>query len=147
VRSARGVVVDASVALAAVLLEPLHSQALAVLEKSAAPGSRGLCPDVFDTECAAGIVKAVRQGRLDTGLIERTWSSVAGLPLDRHPATEIGADALQVALDHGISAYDAMYVALSLSTGLPLVTADNRLVRMLSGTGCELIPLDEITVT
>jgi predicted nucleic acid-binding protein len=67
--------------------------------------------------------------------------------LDRHPALEIGADALQVALDHGISAYDAMYVALSLSTGLPLVTADNRLVRMLSGTGCEVIPLDEITVT
>jgi predicted nucleic acid-binding protein len=147
VSSARGFVVDASVALTAVLLEPLHSQALAVLDQSAAPGSRGLCPDVFDTECAAGIVKAVRQGRLDRDLIERAWSSVADLPLERHPTMEIGADALQVALYHGISAYDAMYVALSLSTGLPLVTADERLVRMLSGTGCELISLDEIAVT
>ena len=145
--SAKGVVVHASVALTAVLLEPLHSQALAVLDQSAAPGSRGLCPDVFDTECAAGIVKAVRQGRLGRDLIERTWSSVAGLPLERHSALEIGADALHVALDHGISACDAMYVALSLSAGLPLVTADIRLVRMLSGTDCELIPLDEIAVT
>jgi predicted nucleic acid-binding protein len=60
---------------------------------------------------------------------------------------EIGADALQVALDHGISAYDAMYVALSLSTGLPLVTADDRLVRMLSGSGCDLISLETIETT
>lgn len=144
---ARGVVVDASVALTIVLLEPLHPQALAVLDQSAAPGSSGLCPDVFDTECAAGIVKAVRQGRLRRDLVQRTWSSVAGLPLERHPAVEIGADALQVALDHGISANDAMYVALSLSTGLPLVTADDRLVRMLSGSGYDLISLETIETT
>ena len=60
---------------------------------------------------------------------------------------EIGADALQVALDHGISAYDAMYVALSLSTGLPLVTADDRLVRTLSGSGYDLISLETIETT
>ncbi len=144
---AAGVVVDASVALAAVLLEPLHQQALAVLDQSAATGSSGFCPDVFDTECAAGIVKAVRQGRLHRDLVERTWANVAGLPLERRPAAEIGADALRVALDRGISAYDAMYVALSLSTGLPLVTADDRLVRMLSGIGCEVIPLDAIVTT
>jgi predicted nucleic acid-binding protein len=40
-----------------------------------------------------------------------------------------------------------MYVALSLSTGLPLVTADERLVRMLSGSGCELVPLGAIAPT
>jgi hypothetical protein len=39
------------------------------------------------------------------------------------------------------------YVALSLSTGLPLVTADERLVRMLSGSGCELVPLGAIAPT
>ena len=138
------VVVDASVALAAVLLEPLHEQALAILAQSAASGSSCLCPDVFDSECAAGIVKAVRQGRLREDLVERTWARLAGLPFERHPATLIGADAVRMALLQGISAYDAMYVALSLAADLPLVTADDRLVRMLSGSACHLIPLEAI---
>ena len=142
-----GLVVDASVALAAVLLEPLHEQALAVLDRSAASGSNCLCPDVFDTECAAGIVKAVRQGRLREHLVERTWAQLASLPIERRPATLIGADALRLALLRGISAYDAMYVALSLAAELPLVTADDRLVRMLSGTGCRLIPLEAFATT
>lgn len=140
-------VVDASVALAAVLLEPLHEQALAVLDRSGAKASGSLCPDVFDTECAAGIVKAVRQGRLREDLMERTWAQLSGLPLERCPAVLIGADALAVALRHGVSAYDAMYVALSLTAGLPLVTADDRLVRMLTGSDCELIPLENIATS
>jgi predicted nucleic acid-binding protein len=139
-----GLVIDASVALAAALLEPLHPQALAVLEHSAATGSSCLCPDVFDTECAAGIVKAVRQGRLRKDLIERTWTQLADLPLERRSSRLVGSEALNIALGHGISAYDAMYVALSRMAGLPLVTADDRLVRTLSGSGYDLISLETI---
>jgi predicted nucleic acid-binding protein len=39
-----------------------------------------------------------------------------------------------------------MYVALSSAEGLPLVTADARLVRMLAGTGHEALLLDEVTM-
>jgi predicted nucleic acid-binding protein len=140
-------VIDASVALAATLLEPLHPQALAVLEHSAATGSNCLCPDVFDTECAAGIVKAIRQGRLRKDLIERTWTQLADLPVERRSSRLLGTEALNIALGHGISAYDAMYVALSRIAGLPLVTADDRLVRMLSGSGYDLVPLETIATT
>jgi predicted nucleic acid-binding protein len=56
-------------------------------------------------------------------------------------------DALRIAADCGISAYDAMYVALSRIAGLPLVTADDRLVRMLSGSGYDLVPLETIATT
>lgn len=143
----RDLVIDASVALAAALLEPLHEQALAVLEHPADRGSGCLCPDVFDAECAAGIVKAVRQGRLREDRIERTWTQLADLPLERRSSRLIGAEALSIALAHGISAFDAAYVALSRSAGLPLVTADERLVRMLVGSGYDLISLETIATT
>jgi predicted nucleic acid-binding protein len=40
-----------------------------------------------------------------------------------------------------------MYVALSLAADLPLVTGDDRLVRVLSGSGCHLIPLESVATT
>jgi predicted nucleic acid-binding protein len=37
-------------------------------------------------------------------------------------------------LDHGISAYDACYVALAHRLGIDLITADQRLVCVFDGT-------------
>jgi predicted nucleic acid-binding protein len=138
------VVLDASVALAALLLEPLHGQALAVIGRATAEGSRCLCPDSFDVECAAGITKAVRRGRMGLESGERAWVQLAALPFERHACRVLGVDALRIAAGCGISAYDAMYVALSSSEGLPLVTADARLVRMLAATGYDVIPLETV---
>jgi predicted nucleic acid-binding protein len=53
-------------------------------------------------------------------------------------------DALRIAADCGISAYDAVYVALSSAEGLPLMTADVRLVRALVGTGYEALSLEGV---
>jgi predicted nucleic acid-binding protein len=41
---------------------------------------------------------------------------------------------LEIAIAHNISAYDACYVELSERLQLPLVTADQKLIRALSGT-------------
>lgn len=139
-------VLDASVALAALLLEPLHRHALAVIERATAEGSRCLCPDSFDGECATGITKAIRRGRMPRESGERAWVQLAALPLERHPCRVLGLDALRIAADCGISAYDAMYVALSSLEGLPLMTADARLVRALVGTGHEALLLDDVTI-
>ena len=43
-------------------------------------------------------------------------------------------EALQLAVAHGMTAYDACYVALAQRNGIPLVTADEKLVRLLAGT-------------
>jgi predicted nucleic acid-binding protein len=139
-------VLDASVALAALLLEPLHRQALSVIERATAEGSRCLCPDSLDVECAAGITRAVRRGRIRRESGERAWVQLAALPLERHPCRVLGLDALRIAVACGISAYDAMYVALSSAEGLPLMTADARLVRALAGTEHEALLLDDVTI-
>jgi predicted nucleic acid-binding protein len=139
------VVLDASVALAALLLEPLHREALSLIELATAEGSRCLCPDSFDAECAAGITRAVRRGRIPRESGEQAWVQLAALPLERHPCQLLGLDALRIAADSGISAYDAMYVALSKAEGLPLVTADARLVRALANTEHKAMLLGEVT--
>jgi predicted nucleic acid-binding protein len=137
-------VLDASVALAALLLEPLHRQALSVIERATAEGSRCVCPDSLDVECAAGITRAVRRGRIRRESGEQAWLQLVALPLERHPCRVLGMDALRIAADCGISAYDAMYVALSSAEGLPLMTADARLVRALAGTEYEALSLEGV---
>lgn len=137
-------VLDASVALAALLLEPLHRQALSVIERATADGSRCLCPDSLDVECAAGITRAVRRGRIRRESGEQAWLQLVALPLERHPCRVLGMDALRIAADCGISAYDAMYVALSSAEGLPLMTADAWLVRALAGTQYEALSLEGV---
>jgi predicted nucleic acid-binding protein len=51
---------------------------------------------------------------------------------------ELAADALEVALAHDVSAYDAAYVALSRRLGLPLITAGESLVRALAQTSFDV---------
>lgn len=141
-----GLVLDASVALAALLLEPLHREALTVIDRATAAGSRCLCPDSLDVECAAGITRAIRRGRIERASGEQAWLQLIELPLERHPCRVLGMAALQIAAACGISVYDAMYVALSFAERLPLMTADARLVRALAGTEYEVLSLHDVTL-
>ena len=43
-------------------------------------------------------------------------------------------DALEIAVQYGSTAYDSAYVVLSQNLALPLVTADEALVRRFAGT-------------
>lgn len=47
---------------------------------------------------------------------------------------DLMADAVSIALAHGISAYDASYVALSNQVGATLLTLDQGLVNALANT-------------
>ena len=61
-------------------------------------------------------------------------ADLRGLGLRVVPTQELVEEALQIALDQGITAYDASYVALAGKLTLPLVTADEPLTRRLAGT-------------
>lgn len=56
------------------------------------------------------------------------------LALLASPAQALAGEALDIALAHDITAYDATYVALAQQLDLPLITADARLVRLLANT-------------
>jgi predicted nucleic acid-binding protein len=95
-------------------------------------------------ECASGLVKAVRRRRLDAARALDDLLDLLELPIERLGASGEEVQALELALEYGISAYDAVYVALASEEGLPLVTADARLVRALAGSPHAVLHLDDV---
>jgi len=57
------------------------------------------------------------------------------------------AEALTIALAHDITAYDACYVALAQLAGVPLITADEALVRKLAGTAYDVGWLGDVSLS
>jgi predicted nucleic acid-binding protein len=66
-------------------------------------------------------------------------TSLKGLPLQRTPTFGLADDALSLAVTHGITAYDASYVALAQSQSVPLITADQKLEQKLTVAGLPVI--------
>jgi predicted nucleic acid-binding protein len=114
------------------------------MDSFAAGSSRLVAPRLFDVECASGLVKAVRRRRLAAARALDDLLDLLDLPVERLEAPGAEVAALLLALEYGISAYDAVYVALAAEEELPLVTADARLVRALAGSPHAVLHLDDV---
>ena len=125
-------VVDASVAIKLFLAEPLSSEAHSLFACLADAGSAFHVPDLLYAECGNILWKHVQRGNGTAALATAHFAAVAKLPLQRTPTADLGGDALALALSHGISVYDACYVALSQRLGVPLITADEKLTNRLA---------------
>ena len=139
-----GCVVDAGVALCVALAEgdgadSAHARALLFEARS-----RRVATTHFDLECANGLVQAFRRGRVGLDDAFEILLLLLDLPFERLQPAAVEIDAFRLAYQRGISVYDAGYVALSDELGLPLVTADARLVRALAGTEHDVRLLDDV---
>ena len=101
--------------------------AAARLEDVAASRSLAGAPDLLYAEVANALVQYVRAGRLSAAEADEALDYVTALPFESTPCEELAPDALNVAIGCGVSAYDAMYLALAEATDSMLVTADRRL--------------------
>lgn len=135
-------VIDASVGIK-LFLEEVHSEkAQEFMEAMIAAPSRSMhVPDLFFAECANILWKAVKRlgyplenARDDLAILRRTR-------FVRSQDHELCQRALDLACELGLSAYDACYVALAESLGIPLVTADERLAAKLAGTSHQVVTL------
>jgi predicted nucleic acid-binding protein len=126
-------VVDSGVALKTVFLEPASDRADELLALPASdPLSRLLVPDLFFVECANVLWKHVQRGTIPETKAHADMLHLGGLLLARTSTADLAVDALRIALDWSISAYDTCYVALSRREAVPLVTADEKLVRKIA---------------
>lgn len=132
-------VVDASVALKWVLNEAGSDWSRGL----ATGGTRLVAPALLWTECANGlwrIARASPPGALDAA---DAFEVIAAMPVR---IVEVGlplqATALRlgVRLDHPV--YDCLYLALALSEGVPLATADTRFLRVIARAG--ILPPDRL---
>ncbi|MBI2266817.1 MAG: type II toxin-antitoxin system VapC family toxin [Armatimonadetes bacterium] len=71
-------------------------------------------------------------------------ADLKGLKLFVTPTAELMERALEIACAHRITAYDACYAALAEMKGIPLLTADDRLVEALGGSLCRIRALGDM---
>ena len=128
-------VVDASVGIKLFLAEELSERADALFAHLAAdPPGQFSVPDLFYIECANILWKHTRRSGYPTEKARKALTDLGGLALKRFPTADLAAQALDVAIQEAITAYDACYVALALKLSVPFVTADEKLARALLGT-------------
>lgn len=127
-------VIDASVAVKLFLPEPLAIESAALVGLLADPATVFHVPDLFYVECANIFWKQVRRGNTNPAQVRADLNLLNAWRLINTSTFDLIADALPIALAHGVTAYDACYVALAARLGVPLVTADQKLVQRLAGT-------------
>ena len=140
-------VVDASIGAKLVIAEALSSEAHALFAHLAKdPAARFFTPDLFDVECANILWKQVRRFGSPLADAQVHLAYLGALAVRRIPLMTLVADALTVAATHGISAYDGCYVAAAQRLGVPLITADSKLVVAMAGTSVTVLDLGKISI-
>ena len=95
-----------------------------------------VAPPLWASECRNALVQHVRHGRLALTQARGAWGVARALVRD----VEVDPlAALDAAHAHGLSGYDAEFVALAEALGVPLVTDDRRVLTSCPGLA---VPLD-----
>ena len=126
-------VVDASVAIKWMIDEQDSELADRLLDE----GHDFLAPELIIAEMISAAWKQRRLGGIGDAQYDDIVARARNGPIAYRPLRPLaaGAAALARALDHPI--YDCFYLALAEAEGVPLVTADRRLVAALAGTSLE----------
>ncbi len=130
-----GFVVDASVAikwLSPFRLEALVPQSRGLLDRWKQGAIELIAPDLIWLEIANAHWKAVRQNRCTSFDAQTSLATLHAQDLPTVPAEQFIDLALQIALGHGRTVYDSLYVALAVTLNSELITADEKLVNGLS---------------
>ena len=129
-------VVDASLAVKWLPLfanETLVTQAIRLLERRLVGEIEMLVPDLFWPEVASVLCKAVRKRVCESDEANRALSTLQEQNLTTISSVALVTPALSIAVRHGRSVYDSLYVALAVASNSELVTADERLANALGG--------------
>jgi len=124
-------VLDASVA-AKVFIDEEGSSAAEAFVLS---GVRLVAPELVLVELANVAVKRLRAGDISRGAADHMIATAPTVFDELVSSKDLFERAFALAAEHGISTYDAMYVALAEDRGRDLVTADTRLIRRMATSG------------
>jgi predicted nucleic acid-binding protein len=100
-------------------------------------------PNLWQWECANIVANGVRRGRIPQAAVEGLWTIIENVRhrLELHElAPPQHKASMGIALDLGLSAYDAGYLWLARSLALPLATFDKRLQE--AAAACKVEVLD-----
>ena len=128
-------VIDASVAVKLFFEEELTEHAETLFASSTAqPPARFYVPGLFYLECASVFWKHCRRFGYPVDQARDALGDLHALGLLSAPVKGLMSPGFEIALEYGITVYDASYVTLADRLDVPLVTADEKLVRLLADT-------------
>lgn len=115
------IVVDNSAIVDLLLQQPINEELRNRLEAAGELHA----PHLLDIEFLSVLRRMVSRSLIDSTSAGEAKAIFEALPIERYPHTPL-LDRIW-ALRHNLTAYDATYVALSETLGLPLVTSDRKL--------------------
>lgn len=124
-------VVDASVAVKWFLPEDNSKEALQLLRE----GNELLAPDLIWAEVANVVWKRFRRGELEQAEGAALLRDLRRVPIRTCPSDLLLESAWAIAVNHGRTIYDSLYLALAVNRECPMVTADGLLYRALKQGG------------
>ena len=104
-------------------------------------GAQAWVPALWHLELANVLVGAQRRGRIDQAGIEAFLSHLTSyaISVDVETIARAWTKTLDLAVRHGLSAYDAAYLELALRRDLPLATKDRALINAARRAGVRLV--------
>ena len=126
------IVLDASALVRGLQRET--EEAAEIVDRITRGSLRAHAPDLIGPETANALLRLVRAGRAEPEAAATMLDVAASSALVRHPSARFTRPAFELAVDRGISAYDAFYAVLSEMLELPLVTADRKLAAAVDGS-------------
>ena len=141
-------VIDASVCMKLFLREPLSERAdvlFSLLGED--PFARIYVPALLYAECGQILWKYVREYGYPIEDARENLIQFEEIALSRLAISDLVSQALEIALEYGVTVYKACYIAAARALNVPLVTASKRLVRRFVGTGDSIIWLGDIEVS
>lgn len=127
------IVVDTNVIAYALIQGAQTKTALNVYDKD----SDWHVPELWRHEFLNILALYVRQGGIDVADGRQVWRAATSLFDPGIRAVQM-EDALQIAVDESVSAYDAQFVALAQSLQIPLVTEDRALRKKFPATAVSM---------
>jgi predicted nucleic acid-binding protein len=104
-------------------------------------------PNAWQWECANILANGVRSGRIPFSAVEGLWSVLDAIRhrVELHELAPAQHKAvLAVAIDAGVSLYDAGYLWLAKSLNLPLATFDEQLIQAAPKAGVKLFDISTL---
>ena len=141
-----GVVVDNSVAMRWLIASGKKTDqryALGVRDFIRAESPRVMVPYLWSYEAANAVAYYVRQGELEYSVAFNTLAALNDLCSINIDRGETPMALFEAAEAHGVTAYDASYLLLARSEGLPLATLDKKMRKVAKGMGVRVFAVGE----
>jgi predicted nucleic acid-binding protein len=127
----RTVVVDGSVAAWWILPDEQSDASQQLLDAILLGKLRLVVPELWHYELINALKSSMPRGRVTRQEVNAALTRLRGIPLEAVSVDAQGHDTiLAMAIETGLSAYDAAYVCLAESTGADLLSADGDILRL-----------------